>query len=31
VPIDFARRVLLWLVCPSCGFHLSVMTTPIES
>ncbi len=23
--------VLLWLVCPSCGFHLSVMTTPIES
>ena len=23
--------VLLWLVCPSCGFHLSVVTTPIES
>ena len=31
VPIDFARRVLLWLVCPSCGFHLSLVTTPIES
>ena len=28
---DFARGVLLWLVCPSCGFHLSVVTTPIES
>ena len=31
VPIDFARQVLLWLVCPSCGFHLPLVTTPIES
>jgi hypothetical protein len=22
---------LVWLVCPSCGFHHSVVTTPIES
>jgi len=25
------RGVLVWLVCPSCGFHHSVVTTPIES
>ena len=29
--LDFARGVLLWLICPSCGVHLSVVTTPIES
>jgi hypothetical protein len=28
---DSARGILLWLVCPSSGFHLSVVTTPIES
>ena len=27
----FAGEVWLWLVCPSCGFHLPVVTTPIES
>jgi hypothetical protein len=28
---DLAGGVLLWLVCASFGFHLSVVTTPIES
>jgi hypothetical protein len=27
----FGREVWLWLVCRSQGFHLSVVTTPIES
>jgi len=27
----FDREVLLWLVCHSLGFHLPVVTTPIES
>jgi hypothetical protein len=26
-----AREVLLWLFCHSLGFHLPVVTTPIES
>jgi hypothetical protein len=28
---DGDRGSWLWLVCPSCGVHLSVVTTPIES
>jgi hypothetical protein len=28
---DSPRGILLWLVCPSSGFHLSAVTTPIES
>ena len=27
----FGPGALLWFVCPSCGVHLSLVTTPIES
>jgi hypothetical protein len=31
VSVPISLEGLLWLVCPSCGFHRSVVTTPIES